>query len=252
MKINDIFHKPTRNTLKIIIAILSTAIIVLALLFLNKNYPSLFNDFFQSSSSTATESSAQPIKNGPTVIIDAGHGGWEPGAGKGSINEKDIVLDISLEIEKRLKEKNIDYYMIRNDDTYVSLEDRVKIANEKACKLFVSIHNNSFTDSAQGGILTTYNPSSPIGKDIAEIMQSKISDIGMRNREVVPRPNLYVLRYTNMPSILLEIGFISNKKDLKLLTDASFQRKCADRIVLGIEEIVSKYITDAAENSAEN
>ena len=88
--------------------------------------------------------------------------------------------------------------------------------------------------------LTTYNPNSPNGKEIAKIMQSKLSNIGMKNRDIMPRPGLYVLRSTDMPSILLEIGFVSNKKDLKLLTDVNFQQKCAKQIVLGIEEIVSK------------
>jgi len=232
-------HKLNQRTLVIIIAILSTAIIlILALSFLNKSGHSALNN--SANSATSENSSAEPTEDPPIVIIDAGHGGWEPGAGNGPINEKDIVLAISLEVERELKEKNIGYYMIRNDDTYVSLEDRVRIANEKSSKLYVSIHNNSFTDKAQGGILTTYNPSSPTGKKIAEIMQSKLGNIGMRDRNIMQRPNLYVLRYTDMPAILLEIGFISNKKDLKLLTDVSFQQKCAQQIVLGIEEIVSK------------
>lgn len=245
MKFDDIMNKLSRRTLTILIILLSIAIIsILAFSYFNKNNPLSFNN-----SDVSENSSVKPTEQPPIVIIDAGHGGWEPGAGNKSINEKDLVLAMSLEVEKILKEKNIDNYMIRTDDTYVSLEDRVRIANEKACKLFISIHNNSFTDSAQGGILTTYNPYSPIGKEIAEIMQSKISDVGMRDRAIMPRPNLYVLRHTDMPSLLLEIGFISNKKDLALLTDTNFQQKCAQQIVLGIEEIVSKYVTDEAKNS---
>jgi N-acetylmuramoyl-L-alanine amidase len=240
MKIDDIMNRLSKRNLRILIALLSVAIIVLAFLFWNKYH-----------SSKLVDDSPKNNEKPSVVVIDPGHGGWEPGAGNGSINEKDVVLSISLEVEKQLKEKKIDYYMIRDSDTYVSLEDRVKIANEKNCKLFVSIHNNSFSDSSQGGILTTYNPYSPIGKEIAQVMQSKLADIGMRNRDIMPRPNLYVLRKTEMPSVLLEIGFISNKKDLKLLTDSSFQKKCAKQIVLGIEEILSKYITAGeAENSS--
>lgn len=232
-------HRLSQRTLITLIVILSTAIIlVLAFSFINKNAESALDNSVNSAASEI--SASEPTEDPPIVVIDAGHGGWEPGAGNGSINEKDIVLAISLEVERFLKEKSIDYYMIRTDDTYMSLEDRVKIANEKSCKLFVSIHNNSFTDKAQGGILTTYNPYSPTGKEIAEIMQSKLGNIGMQNRNVMQRPNLYVLRHTNMPAILLEIGFISNKKDLKLLTDVSFQQKCAQQIVLGIEEIAAK------------
>lgn len=185
--------------------------------------------------------SKEPEK--PLIIIDPGHGGWEPGAGNGSINEKDVVLGISLEVEKELIEKEINYFMIRNDDTYYSLEDRTRIANEKKASLFISIHNNSFTDPSQSGILTAYNPYSEVGKDIAQIMQSKLGDIGMRNRNIVSRPNLYVLRHTEMPSLLLEVGFISNNKDLKLITASDFQQKCAKQIVLGIEEILEKHIS---------
>ncbi len=239
--------KLSKKTLLILIVILSIAIIILLVLSYLKSSLSLYN-----SSDSPIASSNEPAQKPPIVVIDAGHGGWEPGAGKDPINEKDIVLDISLEIEKVLKEKNIDYYMLRNDDTYISLEDRVRIANEKSSKLFVSIHNNSFTDPTQSGILTTYNPYSSTGKEIAEIMQSKIGDLGMKDRAIMPRPDLYVLRHTEMPAILLEIGFISNKKDLSLLKDVNFQKKCAHQIVLGIEEIISKYITAVEENSAED
>lgn len=194
--------------------------------------------------STEDLSALEPEAKAPLVVIDAGHGGWDPGAGKEPNFEKDIVLALSLEIEKKLNEKNIESYMIRTDDTYVSLEDRAYKANELGASLFISIHNNSFEDPAQSGILTSYNPNSSIGKEIATIMQSKISDIGMKNRDIVPRPNLYVLRHTEMPALLLEIGFISSNKDLKLLTDVNFQEKCATQIATGIEDILNQHLTD--------
>ena len=235
----------SRRNLIIIIAVLSIAIILLLVCwYLNKN--GYLNKM------QPDNISAQTSIKGPTVIIDPGHGGNEPGAINGNIFERDLTLAISLQVEKELKKKNIDYYMLRTTDTYMSLEDRVTTANDKACKLFISIHINSFQDSKQSGILTTYNPNSPIGKEIAEIMQSRISNIGMRDRNIMPRPNLYVLRNTDMPSLLLEIGFMSNKKDLKLLTDAKFQQKCAAQIVLGIDDIVSKYITAEEESSAKD
>lgn len=242
--------RPSERNLKILIALLSIAVVLLSIVtFLAKNGFSIINIF---PNSIISEFSMKPIEPSPAVIIDAGHGGWEPGAINGSIQEKDVTLAIALQVEKKLIEKDISYLMIRNDDTYISLEDRIKIANEKSCKLFVSIHNNSFTDSSQRGVLTTYNPYSETGEDIARIMQSKIGDLCKKNRDIMPRPNLYVLRYTNMPSILLEIGFMSNKQDLKLLTDASFQKKCANQIVHGIEEILSKYFPDELKSSEEH
>lgn len=243
--LDKIHDKVSHKNLIIIIAILLIAIIAVIGGYLKRN------DIFAPEHAIATPTE-QVLEKPPMVVIDPGHGGWEPGAGNGKINEKDIVLSIALEVEKLLKQKNIDYYMIRTDDTYVSLEDRAKIANDKKSKLFISIHNNSFTDASQSGILTTYNPYSSIGKEIAEIMQAKISDLGMRNRDIMPRPNLYVLRHTEMPSLLLEVGFISNKKDLKLLTDANFQKKCAQQIVSGIEEIIEKYVTDEEGSSEED
>jgi len=251
MDFNKFFEKTNKklshNMLIVLIILLSIAIIAVIGGYLRKSgAPAV---------PPASSSTVEPLENPPMVVIDAGHGGWEPGAGNGQINEKDVVLDISLEIEKLLAQKGIEYLMVRTDDTYVSLEDRAAIANEKKGRLFISIHNNSFTDPAQSGVLTAYNPNSPIGKDIAQVMQSKLSDMGMRNRDIMPRPNLYVLRHTEMPALLLEIGFISNKKDLKLMTDGDFQQKCAQRIVSGIEEILKDFIpapgTAAGEESPE-
>lgn len=224
----------------LIALIIISSIIIIGTVLISKS--GLVSDFKNRADSGSVHSSleAGTEPGSPLVIIDPGHGGWEPGAGNGPVNEKDVVLDISLEIEKYLIEKKINYYLIRNDDTYYSLEDRAKIANEKKASLFISIHNNSFTDSSQSGILTAYNPYSSVGKEIARIMQSKLSDLGMKDRDISSRPNLYVLRHTEMPSLLLEIGFISSNKDFKLITDPDFQKKCAKQVVSGIEDILAE------------
>lgn len=229
-----------KNILLSVIVLFITIIILIGISILEKeNLPVIIGQVVEHALSSSAPAIATPELKAPAVIIDPGHGGWEPGAGNGSINEKDVVLAISLEIEKVLIQKNIDYYMIRRDDSYLSPADRVKIANEMKASLFVSIHNNSFTDASQTGILTAYNPYSPVGKDIASIMQSKLRDIGMRDRDIVPRSKLVVLRDTQMPSLLLEIGFISSKKDLALITNPAFQQECAERVVSGIEDILA-------------
>lgn len=252
--IEKVSRKISRKNLIVMIIVLSLAILSLLGLIFKNNIISIGSSIGSSISDPAasSDSSPQASSGAPLVVIDPGHGGSEPGAGNGSVNEKDTVLAISLEVEKILKEKHVDSILTRNDDIFLSLEDRVKIANEKKCSLFVSIHNNSFTDPSSSGILTTYNPYSPTGADIAEIMQSKLRDIGMQNRKTMPRPNLYVLRHTEMPALLLEIGFISNKKDLSLITNADFQKKCAGQIVSGIEEILAKDSADASKSSSED
>lgn len=241
--IEKINYKISHKNLVTLIVILSVAIIaLLGVIFRNNILP------LSPLSSVAPDSTKSPLP--PFVVIDPGHGGSEPGAGNGKINEKDITLDISLEVEKILNEKHIDNILTRKDDTYVSLEDRTKLANEKKCSLFVSIHNNSFTDASSNGILTTYNPYSPTGESNAKIMQSKLSTLGMYDRKIMPRPNLYVLRHTEMPALLIEVGFISNKNDLKLLTDSDFQKKCATQIVSGIEEILAANTTASSKSSS--
>lgn len=257
MDFNKLFEKMSRKIthkqLIVIMIILLVGIAALVFVKLGGDNPiiALTNKLFSSRSDSAP--STDSIKtDAPMVIIDPGHGGSEPGAGKGKIIEKDITLAISLEIEKVLREKSISYYMLRTDDTFVSLEDRTSIANEKQGRLFISIHINSFTDSSANGVLTTYNPYSLNGKEYAEIMQSKLINLGMKNRKTMSRPDLYVLRHTEMPSLLLEIGFISNSKDYKLLTDTIFQQKCASQVVNGIEEILHKINPDAAESSEAN
>lgn len=249
MKLDKLIEKLSprlsHRSLIAMIVILSVAIIaLLGIIFRNDVILPL-------SSLTSHSEDSNVASMPPLVVIDPGHGGSEPGAGSGSINEKEITLAISLEVEKILNEKNIDNILTRSNDTAVSLEDRAKLANEKKSTLFISIHNNSFTDPASHGVLTTYNPYSPIGKSNAEIMQSKLKTLGMYNRKIVPRPNLYVLRHTKMPSLLLEIGFISNKNDLKLLTSSDFQKKCAIQIVKGIEEILETNATASSGSSSE-
>ncbi|HEX2927379.1 MAG TPA: N-acetylmuramoyl-L-alanine amidase [Ruminiclostridium sp.] len=247
MKLDSLFEKLSsklsRKNLITLIVILSVAIIAFLGIIFRHNILPLSDP---SSSTAAYKEASSP----PLVVIDPGHGGSEPGAGSGSIIEKDITLQISLKVEKLLNEKHIDNILTRKNDTYVSLEDRTKLANEKKCSLFVSIHNNSFTDPSSNGILTTYNPNSPTGESNAKIMQSKLKTLGMYNRDIMPRPNLYVLRHTDMPALLLEIGFISNKSDFKLLTDSDFQVKCAKHIVSGIEEILSANATASSKSSS--
>ncbi len=250
MKLDNLIVKLSRRLshkyLITLIVILSVAIIAfLGVIFRN-------NIMLPLSNLTSPIENSNVASMPPLVVIDPGHGGSEPGAGNGSIHERAITLAISLEVEKILNEKQIDNILTRRDDTAVSLEDRVKFANEKKGSLFISIHNNSFTDPASHGILTTYNPYSPTGESNAEIMQSKLKTLGMFNRKIVPRPNLYVLRRTEMPSLLLEIGFISNKNDLKLLTSPDFQKKCAVQIVKGIEEILEANATASSESSSED
>jgi N-acetylmuramoyl-L-alanine amidase len=189
-----------------------------------------------------------PAKEGETlVVIDAGHGGVDPGASGGKILEKDINLDISLKLNEMLKAKKIKTFMLRQDDTFVGLYDRPYIANALNATLFLSVHNNSFTSSSANGTETLYYPEKAgdtlfTGQKFAKLVQdSLMSKLDTYNRKTISRPGLVVLKYSHMPASLAEIGFLTNPGDLKRLTDEAFQTNTAqaisDAIVQALDQI---------------
>lgn len=180
---------------------------------------------------------ANPIDSGnKVVVIDAGHGGGQPGAvsvtGK---YEKDFNLQMAQKIEALLKkEENIEVVMTRSDDSTMGLSDRSKIANNLSSDIFVSIHGNSNPSSSPNGTETLYTRESSI--ELANIIHKHlIKATGLKDR-TVKKQNLSVTRETKMPAVLLEIGFLSNKGDEAKMFDEDFQNRVAQAIVNGIKE----------------
>ena len=175
-------------------------------------------------------------ENEQLVVIDAGHGGTDPGAAGNSIKEKDINLGIALKLEKLLKGKNIKTFLLRQDDTFVGLYDRPYIANALNATLFLSIHNNAIDNTAVSGTETLYSPDNSVnssftGKKFAQLIQDLlIQNLNSVNRKTVSRPGLVVLKYTKMPSALAEIGFVTNTNEAKNLMDDLYQQKVAQAL----------------------
>ena len=199
-----------------------------------------------------------PAKEGERlVVIDAGHGGVDPGASGGSTREKDVNLDIALKLEKLLKAKKINTFMLRQDDTFVGLYDRPYIANALNATLFLSIHNNAFDKSSARGTETLYYPEkagdkSFTGQKFAQLIQNSLmSKLDTYNRKTISRPGLVVLKHTQMPSSLAEIGFLTNPDDLKRLINPDFQQKTAEAlcnaIVKSLEQINKEQIAKEEE-----
>ncbi len=169
------------------------------------------------------------------VVIDAGHGGTDPGAVYGNVLEKDLNLDIATRLNTLLNNQNIKTYMTRTDDSYVDLHDRAYIANSLNADLFLSIHNNA-NDQTSKGTETLYYPSDAeagqyTSKIFAQTIQDKlVSELGTVDGELVPRPNLVVLNKTEMPAALAEIGFIDNKDDRENLLKEDFRQKAAEAL----------------------
>ena len=170
------------------------------------------------------------------VFIDPGHGGYDNGAVQNGVLEDEINLQISQKIEAKLKAKGVQVKMSRYDDTYLSLTQRSRMANNWGSDIFVSIHQNSATSSSANGIETYYYSSRQDSRELAtEIQNDLIKATNAVNRGV-KTANYSVIQTARMSSNLVECGFISNPTEAKNLSSSSYQDKVAEGIVNGIME----------------
>ena len=166
-----------------------------------------------------------------SIMIDPGHGGWDPGAVYYGVYEKDINLQVAMKLKKMLEESGIKVYMTRTSDKYVNLYDRAEMANKLGVDLYVSIHHNASTNKYASGIMTLFYPSTIIksslsGQNLAEIIQDSLLNILKKNDlGEIPRKNLVVLRETKMPAVIAELGFMTNYQELLLLKQDKYQEK---------------------------
>lgn len=182
--------------------------------------------------------STQTIVDQPLIVIDAGHGGSDPGTQSLNFFEKDINLEIALKLQQTLIMKGYSVLMTREDDCTVGLEDRAYFANENDADIFISIHQNSYIqDSSINGIEIYYNSrkSTEDGKLAQAIQDGLIEKTGAYNRGVRVENQLVVTRETNMPAVLIETAFLSNPKELKDITSNEYQNKVVEGIISGIE-----------------
>jgi N-acetylmuramoyl-L-alanine amidase len=175
------------------------------------------------------------VSNGRSVVvIDPGHGGRDPGAvGIGGLQEKEIVLDISYQVARLLEQQGVQAVMSRTDDSEIDLEPRVSLAQRLNATLFVSIHANAINMSRPdiSGIETYYFDS---GLDLARTIHASILEgTGATDRRV-RQARFYVLRKTSMPSVLLEVGFVTGAEDAARLSDPAYRSQMAASIARGI------------------
>jgi N-acetylmuramoyl-L-alanine amidase len=170
------------------------------------------------------------------IVVDAGHGGFDPGAiGMTGLEEKVSNLAIAREIASQLADKDQTVLLTRNSDRFHSLQQRVKFANARNADLFVSIHANSFNNPQTGGVETYYNQhENNQNRFLAEKIHDKLGrGLGIYDRGI-KESNFYVIKYTKMPSALIEVAFVSNPGEEKMLQSSKFQKKAASLITEGI------------------
>lgn len=183
------------------------------------------------------DTSTQPGNDGKKlVVLDAGHGAKDSGAvGVTGKYEKNFNLAIVLKAAALLKkENNIDVVLTRSDDTFLELKDRAAMANNLKADLFISVHANSSGSSAASGTETYYQREA--SKALANVMHKYLVQATGLSDRGVRYGNFHVIRETKMPAVLLEVGYLSNKKDEALLFTDALQNKVAASIVSGIKE----------------
>ncbi|MEK5255735.1 N-acetylmuramoyl-L-alanine amidase [Paenibacillus sp. FSL F4-0125] len=183
------------------------------------------------------DTSTQPGKDGKKlVVLDAGHGAKDSGAvGVTGKYEKNFNLAIVLKAAALLKkESNIDVVLTRSDDTFLELKDRAAMANNLKADLFISVHANSSGSSAASGTETYYQREA--SKALANVMHKYLVQATGLSDRGVRYGNFHVIRETKMPAVLLEVGYLSNKKDEALLFTDALQNKVAASMVSGIKE----------------
>ena len=191
------------------------------------------------------------------VVLDAGHGGKDPGAiGLCGTKEKDVAMQVTSKIGEVLVRHGVKVVYTRAQDINTSqkleLATRTSIANNAKADLFVSIHANSAANNAAHGQETYAYQTGDTGYKLAQAIQKEmVGASGLKDRGV-KTADYYVIKYTTMPAALVELAFISNIEEEKLLKDANWQEKMAVAIAKGILTTLNiKYTEPTAPTDAE-
>lgn len=175
---------------------------------------------------------------GLKIVVDAGHGGKDGGASGARSREKDHTLDISKRLKKYLEARDATVLMTREDDSYPTLQGRVDFANSRRADLFISVHINSFRSTSAG--TETFFWTAQSAAFAREVHKELAKATGLPNRGVT-QTRFFVIRKTNMPSVLTETAFISNPREEALLVTPAFRDRVAKGMAQGIANYVSRY-----------
>lgn len=173
----------------------------------------------------------------PTIMIDSGHGGMDNGAVYRGRKEKDDNLRVGLAVGEQLENAGYNVLYTRTTDVYDTPLQKAQKANNAGADYFISFHRNS------GEVPNTYHGAQALvysdntrASQIGEAIMNQLVQLGFQDLGVVERPGLVVLRRTNMPAVLLELGFINNDEDNRIF-DEQFD-EMVDAIVRGIEQSI--------------
>lgn len=212
-----------------------------------------FTVFSLTSSLTTYVNTMARLKKDTVIVIDAGHGDFDPGAVSGGVEEKDLNLAIALALRDYFEAGGYTVIMTRIDDVTMANGDATSISSAKKSDthnrvgladslddaVLISIHQNAFQDSTQHGTQVFYGTLNPNSQLLADaVQQSVVTTLQPDNKRETKRgtDSIYLLVHTKAPTILVECGFITNQTERKQLQDPEYQRQIAYSIYLGYTE----------------
>lgn len=167
------------------------------------------------------------------IVLDAGHGGSDPGAMRGDVQEKEITLAIINKLKKIIESKGARVVLTRSDDSFISLEERVRITNAVQPNLFLSVHINSLESTSDIYGVETYYQTDRSRPLADKVHQSLVAGLGVPDR-FVRKARFYVINHTPVPAILAEVGYITNKMERDRLISSDYQSKVAGALARGV------------------
>lgn len=183
------------------------------------------------------------------VVIDAGHGGHDPGAGaeNWTITEANLNLKMLLHLKEYLDaDPEIQAYYTRTDNTYPTLPERVELANGVEADLFISIHCNSTVQSKSNGSAVMYNAEQGLeddfcSKDLAKLcLNHLLQTLGTKSVGIIKRPDLHIVRRAEMPVVLIETAYMSNPHDLSILKNDDYLKAVGETLYQAILEAYTR------------
>lgn len=185
---------------------------------------------------------------GKVIVVDAGHGGIDPGANRPGVAEKDINLAVALELKEILNQYGAKVVLSRQSDIELSpacdnekvsgryhrdLMARAEMAEESDADLFISIHANAVANASRHGAEVFYSAKSAAGKQLAVSVQTELCKVTQTSR-IAKTADYFVLRRNKIPAALIEVGYITNIDERKLLQTPDYQKTLAEAIAKGI------------------
>ncbi|ARU61099.1 N-acetylmuramoyl-L-alanine amidase CwlD [Tumebacillus avium] len=187
--------------------------------------------------------------SGQVIVLDAGHGGVDPGAVSDSgVLEKEITLQVAMRVREYLQQAGAQVIMIREEDLDLApenlkgysrrksqdLKERARIIRESDATIFISLHCNAIPSAKWSGAQTFYDTEFEDSKRLAEKVQGALGETVVTDRSVKKREDIYLLKNADKPGALVELGFLSNPEETELMKSSTYQKKLALSIYKGI------------------